>query len=459
MELIEQLNETCNNLGKAFEEFKSEYDRQLKGVTGNLKATIGAEVKDALAQAKLDKLSQTMDDLTGQRDDLVKRIKAEEQLREDLERKVNMLRVTRKPADDMEEKARVEFTGQVKSAAKQRGASLPQHFDVSIEEYRAYKSAFNAFLRKDSRVLTADEVKALSIGDDANGGFLVHADMTGRMVQRVYDLSPIRQIASVQQITGDALEGIEDNDEAAAGWVGETQTRAETNTPQVGKYRIPCAEMYAKPKASQNHLDDAAYDIEGWLSMKIGDKFARLEGNAFCVGDGVVKPRGFTTYTMVEANGTDQFANGTLYFVKSGASGAFHTTQADPLFDLIAQFKPWHLMNATWVTRRTIIAAIRKFKTTNTLEYIWQPGLQLGQPDRLLGYPITMAEDMPALAANSLSMALGNFKEGYQIVDRFGIRMLRDPYTDKPYVQFYTTKRTGGAVVNFQAIKFIKFIN
>lgn len=457
MDPVQELKQTLDKIGVAFEEYKKANDEQLKGVNSNLKATIGAEIKDVLSKAKLDKIEQTIDDLTGQRDDLAKRIKCETEMREELERKVNMLRVTGKPVDEKEEKARVEFTTQVKSVAKQRGAALAQNFDISIEEYRAYKSAFNSFLRKDSRVLTADEVKALSVGDDANGGFLVQSDISGRMIQRVYDLSPIRQIATVQQITGDALEGIEDNDEMSAGWVGETQTRTETNTAQVGKYRIPCAEMYAKPKASQNHLDDAAYDIESWVVTKVGDKFARLEGAAFVSGDGIIKPRGFTTYTQVLADGTDQFAAGSLYYVKSGANGAFHTTQADPLFDLIAQFKPWHLMNANWVTRRTVIAAIRKFKETTSNAYIWQPGLQMGQPDKLLGYPITMAEDMPALATGSLSMSLGNFKEGYQIVDRFGIRMLRDPFTDKPFVQFYTTKRTGGAVVNFQAIKFIKF--
>jgi HK97 family phage major capsid protein len=129
---------------------------------------------------------------------------------------------------------------------------------------------------------------------------------------------------------------------------------------------------------------------------------------------------------------------------------------SDHLLDLIMAFKSVHLNNANWVTRRTVIAKIRKFKEATTNAYMWQPGLQAGQPSTLLGFPVVMAEDMPALATGSLSMALGNF-QAYQIVDRLGIRVLRDPFTEKPYVKFYTTKRTGGGVLDFEAIKFIKF--
>jgi HK97 family phage major capsid protein len=199
-------------------------------------------------------------------------------------------------------------------------------------------------------------------------------------------------------------------------------------------------------------------DVESWLAMKVADKFARVEGAAFINGNGVGQPRGFASYTTA-ATADGSRAWGTLEHVVTGASGAFHTTQADPLFTLIGAFKSAYLQNARWVTTREVIAAIRKFKTTTTAEYIWQPGLQQGQPQVILGYPVVIAQDMPALAANSLSMALGDFSEGYTVVDRQGIRTLRDPYTNKPYVVFYSTKRVGGAVVNFEAIKFIKFIN
>jgi HK97 family phage major capsid protein len=455
MDTLEQLNETCQKLGTAFQEFKTEYDRQFLEVKGdNLKRTVGVVVKDALAEAKLNNIQQTLDDLTGKRDDLEKRLKKEAEEREELERKVNMLRVTNAPVDDKEEKAREQFHIQVKSLAKANSRSEPAEF--SIEQYRAYKSAINAYFRKGEKLMTSDETKAMQVGIDSDGGFFVHADMSGRIVTRVYDISPIRKIANVQAIGSDALEGIEDIDEADAGWVGEIAPRTDTDTPQVGKYRIEAMEMYAQPKASQKLLDDSSVDIETWLGNKVADKFARVEGAAFVNGNGVAKPRGFTTYTTA-ATADATRAWGQLEHVITGANGAFHTTQADPLFDLIQAFKPHHLTRANWVTRRNVIGAIRKFKTTTTLEYIWQPGLQQGQPDRLLGYPIVNAEDMPTLATGSLSMALGDFTEGYQIVDRLGVRVLRDPYTSKPYVVFYTIKRTGGAVLNFEAIKFIKF--
>jgi HK97 family phage major capsid protein len=257
-------------------------------------------------------------------------------------------------------------------------------------------------------------------------------------------------------IGSDRLEGMNDLDEADAGWVGETGTRSDTDTPQVGKYEIPVHEMYAMPRATQKLLDDAAIDVEAWLAGKVADKLARTENAAFVTGNGVSKPRGFTAYTTAAtADGSRTW--GQLEHVLSGASGDFAAADpADKLFDVEAAMKPALLAGARWVTRRSVIAKVRKFKSTDD-QYLWQPGLQAGAPASLIGYPITLAEDMPALAEDSLSMALGNFAEGYQIVDRLGVRVLRDPFTAKPYVRFYTTKRTGGAVVNFDAIKFLKF--
>lgn len=456
MEPIQELKETLDKLGTAFGEYKSEMDKVIaNSKPDTLKATIGAEVKDILQKSKLDNIQQTLDDLTGKRDDLEKRIKSEKEEREELERKFNLLRVSpNKPLDDKEEKARVEFNMQVKSHARRLERSAPA--DFSIDEYRAYKNAINAYFRKGKELLTSEEIKSMQVGIDSDGGYLVYADLSGRIVTRLFDLSPIRGIANVQVIGSDALEGIEDLNEADAGWVGEVATRSDTNTPQVGKYRIEAMEMYAKPKASQKLLDDSSVDIENWLGMKVADKFARLEGAAFVVGNTPTRPRGFASYTTV-ATADATRAWGQLEHVKTGANGDFHTTQADPLFDLISAFKPGYLAQANWVTRRSVMNKIRKFKTTTTLEYIWQPGLQVGQPDRLLGYPIVMAEDMPTLATGSNSMALGNFQLGYQIVDRLGVRVLRDPFTDKPFVLFYTIKRTGGGVTQFECIKFINF--
>jgi HK97 family phage major capsid protein len=452
MNTEEMLKEVRQQIGRTFEEFKSELDKQPLGTAG--KASVAAVVKDALAEVKLDKIQQTLDDLTGKREDLEKRLKEEKACREDLERKFNKLQIAGNPADDKEAKAVVDWNSQVKGLARQRGIAEPG--EQSVEEYRLYKRAQGIYLRKGLDALSPEERKAMIVGSDADGGHFVTPDVTGRIVTRVFELSPIRAISAVQAIGSDSLEGIEDLNEADAGWVGEVGTRSDTNTPQVAKYKIEAHEMYAQPKASQKLLDDSNVDIEAWLAGKVADKFARVEGAAFVNGNGVGKPRGFTSYTTA-ATADATRAWGQLEHVNTGANGAFHTTQADPLFDLIAAFKPHFLNGSRWVTRRTVIAAIRKFKTTTTLEYIWQPGLQAGQPDRLLGYPITLAEDMPALGTGSLSMALGNFTEGYQIVDRLGVRTLRDPFTDKPYVKFYTIKRTGGGVLNFEAIKFVRF--
>lgn len=444
MEPIEELKQTCEQIGRAFEEFKTENNK-----------LIAKGVRDALAEAKLDKLGQSIDDLTGKKEDLEKRIKLEGEAREELERKVNLLRVqgTGK-SDDIEQKALGEFNAQIKALARERGQAVPD--DVPLEGFRAYKSAFAKHMRKGRDILSSDEVKALQVGVDADGGYYVPADTTGRIVTRVFDLSPIRAIAAVQPISSDRLEGIADLDEAGDGWVGETETRADTKTPQIGKYEIVAYEHYAQPKATQKLLDDASVDIEGWLSAKVADRFARREGTAFVVGTGVASPKGFAMYATA-ATADASRAWGTLEHVSTGVNSDFAgSNPADILFDVEGAFKPAYLNGASWVTRRSVITKIRKFKGTDN-NYLWLPGLAAGKPSTLIGYPIVMAEDMPALAAGSLSLALGNFKEGYQIVDRLGIRTLRDPYTDKPYVKFYSIRRVGGGVVNFEVIKFVRF--
>ena len=419
--------------GTAWEEYKKTNDELVKAKADG-KSVTDLEVKLTRISGELDKVGELKDAVT------------------ELQKKAN------RPDLPASEKDR-DIDAEVKAFNVQRKA-----FDVSsagtpitADEYKAYHSGFFNLMRKGNVELLSDaERKAMIAGDDSNGGYLLPPTTVGRAVARIFELSPIRAIAGVQPISTDAMEGIYDNDEASYGWVGEVAARTDTNTPTLGKYRVEAHEMYAAPKASQKLIDDSAVDIENWLAMKVADKFARAEGDKFINGTGVAQPRGFATYTTA-ATGDATRTWGELEHVKTGANGAFHTTQADPLFDLLGAFKPGYLGNAKWVTLRSVITAIRKFKTTTTLEYIWQPGLQVGQPDRLLGYPIVIAQDMPALATDSLSMAFGDFKEGYQIVDRVGIRTLRDPYTSKPYVIFYSTKRVGGAVLNFEAIKFIKF--
>lgn len=429
-----ELQSTIEALGRAFDEFKTANDQQI--------AQLKSGKNDPLLEVKLQNITQKLDELQSQKDQLEAKLS--------------------RPAIDTgiitdQQKACAVFNVELKAHAAAHGVAAPA--DLSVEAYSEYKSAFTSMLRKgrEGGYLSDNERKALLVGSDSDGGYLVPADMSGRITTKLFESSPIRQLANVQTISSDRLEGIEDLDEAAAGWVGETGDRAETNTPRIGKYEIPAMEMYAQPKATQRLLDDAAVDVEAWLTGKVSERLARLEATAFVSGDGVSRPRGFTSYpTAATADATRPW--GTIEHVNTGANGAFAASNpADMLHDLISSLKIGYLPNARWVTRRTVVALIRKFKEATTNAYIWQPGLQAGQPAQLLGYPITLAEDMPALATGSLSMAFGDFRTSYQIVDRLGVRVLRDPYTEKPYVKFYTTRRVGGAVVNFEAIKFARF--
>lgn len=325
--------------------------------------------------------------------------------------------------------------------------------------YAGYKSALTSFLRAqgNDRLMKPDEVRALSAGIDADGGYLLPMPAVSSIVTKVREQNTMRLLAGSVTISTNAIEGLIDRNDAAASWVGETTSRPETNTPQVDKDRIETFEIYSFPFVSQQLLEDAAVNVETWLVDKVATAFAEAEDTAFITGNGVTRPRGFTAYTTA-ATADGSRAWGTLQHVNTGANGAFHTTKADPLFDLIAAFKPGYLNGATWLSNRAALAAVRKLKEATTDQYLWQPGLQAGQPSTLLGYPVAMDEGMPAhTTTGNLGLALGNFSRGYLIVDRVGISVLRDPYTSKPRVGLYVRKRVGGAVRDFDAIKFIRF--
>ncbi len=309
-----------------------------------------------------------------------------------------------------------------------------------------HKAALGAYLRKgDETGLARIERKALSVETDPEGGYLVTGQMAERIVATVFESSPVRRVASVESISTDSLEMLVDKDEAGAGWVAESEARAETTSPDLAKVVIPVHEIYAEPRATQKLIDDANIDIESWLAGKVAEKFARMEAAAFVGGSGVGQPRGFLTYPA----GT---AWGQIEQVNSGSAGA---VTADGVIDLQHALKETYSANAVWLANRLALRDLRKLKDIDG-QYLWQPGLQAGSQDTLLGRPILVASDMPAPAANSLSIAYGDFARGYQIVDRIGVRVLRDPFTAKPYVKFYTTKRVGGDVVNFEAIKLQK---
>lgn len=338
-------------------------------------------------------------------------------------------------------------------AAKRRGETTP---DFKHDDLVAYQKGLNRWMRKGEQMLSNDEVKALSVGSDPNGGYTVHPDMTGRMTQRIFETSPIRAFASVQVIGTDAIEGSFDNDEAGSGWVAERGARTETNTPQLGVWRIPAHELYAMPKATQRLLDDSNVNIEEWHADKVTAKFARDENTAMVTGNGVGKPRGFLTFEDYATPGV--FENGKIEQFDTGASGAFAAApnSGDVLLDALYGLKDSYRANANWFLNRSTTGAIRKLKDSDGA-YIWQPGAAAGQPATIFGHGMASFEDMPSLAANSLSIAIGDMRAAYQIVDRQGVRILRDPLTDKPFILFYTTKRVGGDVVNFEALKVVRF--
>lgn len=408
---------------------------------------------DPVLLERLSKIDEQLNKATEGKNALEASIEAERKEREDLELRLQRHNIK---GDGDAAKAELELK-EVNLAMAALAADRRRDFTpLDQKGLELYRKARAKELRYGKDALDADELKAMSVGSDADGGYLVTPDTTGRMVKKIYETSDIRRIANVQAISTDKLEGMEDLEEAGAGWVGETDARTETTTPKIGEWEIPVHEMYAEPRATQKLLDDASVNVEAWLGDKVGARFGRIENSAFVKGNGVRKPRGFATYTIAADDGTG-VDWGKIGFVKSGANGAFAASNpADRIHDLVGLLKSAYLQGASFVTRRQVITAIRKFKDGQG-QYLWQPSLVMGEPEQLVGFPIVRAEDLDALAADSLSLWFGNFNEAYQIVERQGTRTLRDPYTAKPFVKFYSTRRVGGGVVNFEALKAMQF--
>lgn len=320
---------------------------------------------------------------------------------------------------------------------------------------REHKSAFDAYVRQgDTTSLRALETKALSAGSNADGGYLVPVELEHSIGERLAAISPIRSLATVQEISGNVYKKPLMTAGPATGWVGETDSRSQTTSPTLDALSFPAMELYAMPAATATLLDDAAINIDEWIASEVELTFAVQEGAAFVNGDGTNKPTGFLSSDTV-ANAS--WVWGKLGYVASGAAGAFASSNpSDALVDLIYALKAGYRQNGTFIMNRKTQAAIRKFKDTGG-GYLWQPPAQAGGRASLMTFPLVEAEEMPDVAANSFSIAFGDFKRGYLIVDRRGVNVLRDPYSAKPYVLFYTTKRVGGGVQDFDAIKLMKF--
>jgi HK97 family phage major capsid protein len=325
----------------------------------------------------------------------------------------------------------------------------------AVPAAREKKAAFERYIRKgDAGGLDALELKAMSAGSLADGGYTVPLEIEQTIDRVLAKVSPMRAIASVRQIGSNVYRKPIATAGAATGWVAETDARPQTNAPTLAAIDFPTMELYAMPAATQALLDDSQVDLETWLAGEVQTVFAEQEGAAFVSGNGTTQPKGFLGETAVA---DASWTWGKLGYIASGAAGAFATSDpTDALVSLAYAPKQGYRANGSWVMNRGTEAAIRKFKDAND-NYIWQPGASAGQPPTLLGYPVAEAEDMPDIAANSFSIAFGDFARGYLIVDRVGVRVLRDPYSAKPYVLFYTTKRVGGGVQNYEAIKLMKF--
>lgn len=403
---VSEVRSASETLARAFEEYKSVNDRRLEEIERRGSSDVLLSEKLSRMDGSINKLQ---DDITG-----------------------------------------------VKAAMRRPGKALQG--EVKGEGNSAYKQAFLNYITKGNEGdLSSLQTKALEVLNNAEGGFMVPPEMSERIVTRQFDTTPMRQLATIMTISSDAVEMLRDTNEPAASWISELGVPADTADGGIGRIRIPVHELYAQPKATQKLLDDAVLNVEEWLINKVAAKFARAENSAFVVGDGIGMPRGFTSYTA-QAVADNSRSWGVLQYVPTGVNGGFATSSpADVLFDLVYQLRVGYHPKASWIMPRAVSDMIRKFKENTTQAYIWQPGLQQGQPATLLGFPVYLGEDMPAVASGSTSLAFGNFEEGYTIVDRTGMQILRDPYTGAPFIKFRCTKRTGGDVVNFEAIKLLKF--
>lgn len=362
-----------------------------------------------------------------------------------------------KAAEDMAEQKKLLLALETKLNRPNLGSD-GKPIDENVE---AHKTAFDGYLRKGTDFDREIERKALNIGTGSDGGYAVPKEIDSVIDAVAVNISPIRQIAKVVQIGTSDYHKLVNVRGTTSGWVGETTTRSATNTPTLVDIAPPMGELYAFPQATQQMLDDVFFDAEAWLGGEVGTEFARAEGAGFVNGTGVIQPRGFLTYTNV-ATGDATRAFGSIEYTGTGASGAFKTltstvNPADDLFTVVSLMKAAYRTGARWVMNKDTLFAIMAFKDYQG-RYVFNPTSAPGVEDTILGYPVTEAEDMPVRAANSYSVAFGNFQLCYLIVDRIGVRVIRDNLTAKPYIGFYTTKRLGGAVVNSEALKLIKFI-
>lgn len=398
-----EIKAAVDELGRAFDAFKDNHEAAERGA------------QDILAEEKLDRISAEISALQNRID--------------------RMHMAARRPA--------------LEGAAGLKGDP-----GIATEHKAAF---YDRFVRKGLETgLQELEAKALSVGTDADGGYAVPQELDRRIEALLRDISPIRRVAQVVRVGSANYRKLVNLGGTGTGWVGETAARTETASPTFAEVVPPLGEIYANPAATQAMLDDAFFDVESWLADEIAGEFGEMEGAAFVTGNGANKPKGFLTYAT-STSGDASRTFGTLQHLATGVAGDFPASDpADKLIDLVHSLRPAYRMGAVFMMNTNVLATVRKFKDADG-NYLWRPGLSEGVAATLLGYPVVEVPDMPDVGADSLSVAFGNFARGYVITDRSGVRLLRDPYSNKPYVHFYTTRRVGGGVFNSEAIKLLKF--
>ncbi len=389
---LKDVQDVAEALGKRFDEFKSTNDKRV----------------DAL-EAEKGKLSEQVDSLNGKLTEL-------DELKSNLEKEL--------------------------IAIKRPGAGG----EKAVSEHKA---AFSQFIRKGKEDGLADlQQKALQTGVDADGGFAVPEELDRNILELLRNESPMRQVCGSIVVSTPDYKKLVSLGGAGSGWVGETDARPATGTPTLAQIAAVMGEVYANPQATQTSLDDMFFNAEAWLEAEVAREFAEKEGAAFLLGDGVNKPKGILAYTLSTADDSAR-AFGQIQKVHSGTAGDF---DADDLLKLVYTLKKGYRNMASWMLPTLTLFKVRTMKDGQG-NYLWRPGLEAGQPSTLCGYGIAENEDMPAVAADANAVMFGNFKRAYTIVDRIGTRVLRDPYTNKPNVGFYTTKRVGGMLTDSQAVK------
>ena len=389
----------------------------------------------------LEKQNQAFSDFKAANDIRIKALEAKGHVDPLLEEKV-----------DKANKEIGEIAKQMADIEKKLGRPRGQGSDAD-SEVEEHKAAFSKFLRKGrDEGLRELERKALNLTADDDGGYAVPTELDTDILQILRNESPMRRVCTVRQVGGAEYKKLVNLGGAGSGWVGEDDARPETTTPKLAALTPYMGEIYANPAATQQMLDDSFFNAESWLADEVALEFATEENLAFLSGNGTKKPKGILAYTSV----TTGDATRTFGQLQHKATAGATAITGDELIDLVYLLKKAQRNGAVWMMNNSTQAYIRKIKSAVDGHYLWQPGLQGGQPPSLLGYAIEENEDMADIATTAVAVMFGNFKRGYLILDRMGTRLLRDPYTNKPYVHFYTTKRVGGMLMDSNSIKLLK---